>query len=260
MPNEPTLEELSAYLDAELDAATQARVAQHVAGCQECAARLEGLRQAAYAIRALPMETPRRTFTIPAQRRESFRWAPVGWLGGAAAALLIVVVGVNQMHGPVPSITAGTSKGAGAQYAAAPHAEVAPLSRSEDSTTGAQRALSTYGKTVVDPQNSSRSLTISTDAASYPSSGVMIVYFSTRGLSAAEASSVKLLLSKEDGQAGDAIRLLPPSDRPFDWQAAYSIPQMHLQAPIAGSYSLQVTIEKSDHQNLTTWLPVTITP
>jgi hypothetical protein len=88
----------------------------------------------------------------------------------------------------------------------------------------------------------------------------MTVYFSTRGLSVAEASSVKLFLSKENGQAGDAIRLLPPSDRPFDWQAAYSIPQMHLQAPVAGSYSLQVTIEKSDHQSLTTTLPLAITP
>ncbi|MEA2667775.1 MAG: putative zinc-finger, partial [Chloroflexota bacterium] len=61
VPTEPTLDELSAYLDHELDEDAKARVAQHVAGCAECQARLDGLRQASYAIRALPMETPTRT-------------------------------------------------------------------------------------------------------------------------------------------------------------------------------------------------------
>ena len=82
VPTEPTLEELSAYLDHELDAGAQARVAAHVAGCAECTRRLNGLRETVYAVRALPMETPNRTFTIPSERRQPFRWAPVGWVGG----------------------------------------------------------------------------------------------------------------------------------------------------------------------------------
>src|SRR3981081_3530094 len=119
VPTEPTLEELSAYLDHELDVATQARVAEHVAGCAECTRRLDGLRETVHAVRALPMETPRRTFTIPAQRRQAFRWAPVGWVGGAAAALLIIVAGVTQVHlnGPVGATsTLSQAPAKGSQY------------------------------------------------------------------------------------------------------------------------------------------------
>src|SRR5260370_40762154 len=97
IPNEPTLEELSAYLDHELDAATQTRIADHVAGCAECTLRLDRLRETVHAVRALPMETPPRAFTIPAQRPQSFRWAPVRWLGGVAAGSLLLDVGVAHL-------------------------------------------------------------------------------------------------------------------------------------------------------------------
>ena len=267
MPNkpmaEPTLEELSAYLDHELDAAGQTRVAEHVAGCDDCRARLDGLRQAAYAIRALPMETPARTFTIPAERRQSFRWAPVGWLGGAAAAVLIIVAGATQLHFHGPGTTASSSQ-TGANFAPAPNGEVAPLNRSNDATAGlAQHAFSTNSRTVVDPRNSSRSLTISTDATSYPAAGVITIHVTTKGLSGDEASSERIFLIRETGQGGYAIRLAPASTAstyPFEWEAAYSIPQMHLPAPVAGSYSLEVTIDTRDRQSLTASLPVTIRP
>src|SRR3989442_6262235 len=98
IPTEPTLDELSAYFDHELDDDPRARVAEHVAGCPDCQARLDRLRQTAYAIRALPMETPTRTFTIPAKPRESFRWAPVaGWIGGGAAAQVVLVFCVKAL-------------------------------------------------------------------------------------------------------------------------------------------------------------------
>ncbi len=120
--NEPALEELSAYLDHELDSATQARVAEHVAVCQDCQARLDGLRQATYAVRALSMETPPRAFTIPAPRERTVRrWAPAAWLGGAAAALLVVVFGVNQLHfqgpggGNTSTVSGGLAQGSYAE-------------------------------------------------------------------------------------------------------------------------------------------------
>jgi len=263
IPVEPTHEELSAYLDHELDAAAQARVAEHVAGCAECTRRLERLRETVHAVRALPMETPTRTFTVPAQRRQSFRWAPVGWVGGLAAAMLVVVVGVTQLHFHGPASMA-TSSQSGGNFAAAPNGEVAPLMKSNDSAAAAaQRAYSGNSKTVVDPQSSSRSLTISADASSYAASGIMTIHVTTRGLSSAEAASVRVLLTRETGQPGYTVRLEPPSTAstyPVDWEAAYSISQMHLPAPVAGSYSLQVTITKSDGQSLTATLPVTITP
>jgi Putative zinc-finger len=266
VPAEPTLEELSAYLDHELDAATQARIAEHVAGCHECRARLDGLRETVTAIRAMPMETPPRTFTIPEQRRQAWRWAPAGWIGGAAVALLLIAVGIQNLHLPASSPTSSTTSGglAGQHNAFAPYGQVAPLDRSGQGVPStAQRVLSANSKTVVDPQDSSRSLTISTDATSYLASGVITVQVTTRGLSGAEASSVKLFLSRESAPRGYAVRLMPPSSAstyPFDWEASYSISQMQLPAPVAGSYGLQVTIEMSNQQSLTASLPLTITP
>src|SRR5256886_14157621 len=99
-PAEPTLEELSAYLDHELDSAAEARVADHVAGCDECRARLDGLRETAHAIRALPMETPPRRFTIPEQRRPGWRWAPAGWIGRSAGGLVVGTVGLTDLDHP----------------------------------------------------------------------------------------------------------------------------------------------------------------
>lgn len=271
IPTEPTLEELSAYLDHELDDNAKARVAEHVAGCADCKAQLDGLRQTAYAIRALPMETPPRTFTIPSKRREPVRWAPVaGWIGGVAAAMLIIVVGVTHLPGHPSSMASSTSpvsgglgQGAAAPYAqGAPYHQVAPLAEPAQNDS-ALRAFSSNSKTVAGAQGSSRSLTISTDGASYSASGVITIHVTTKGLSANEASSVRIFVMRETGQAGYLVRLMPPSNAPtfpFDYQAAYSIHQMQLPAPVAGNYSLQVTIDTSDRSGLVAWLPLTITP
>ncbi len=267
-PSEPTLEELSAYLDHELDAGATARVAEHVAGCADCQARLDGLLQVARAVRALPMETPPRSFTIPARTRAPFRWAPVaGWIGSVAVAMVVIVVGVTQLHfpGPAATSTAGSASksSAGVAYGP-PYREVAPLNGSTqfapDTTL---RASSANSKTVTDAKSPSRSLTITTDATSYSASGVMTIHVTTKGLSAQEAASVRIFLMRETGQGGYTIRLDPPSSAPtypFDYAAAYSIPQMQLPAPVAGSYSLQVTIDTSDHAGLVAWLPLTLMP
>jgi negative regulator of sigma E activity len=274
IPTEPTLEELSAYLDHELDDASKARVAEHVAGCADCQARLDGLRQTTYAIRALPMETPPRTFTIPAKRRQSSSWVPVAsWIGGVAAAMLIIVVGVTHLPfhpantaSSYSPVSGGLAQGGAAAPNAqgAPYREVAPLDRSGQSNLdAASRAFSGNSKTVAGPQGSSRSLTISTDATSYRASGVITLHVTTNGLSSAEASSVRIFVMRETGQGGYLVRLSPPSNAPtfpFDYEAAYSIPQMQLPAPVAGNYSLQVTIDTSDHSGLVAWLPLTITP
>jgi Putative zinc-finger len=262
--SEPTLEELSAFIDDELPAEAQARVAQHVAGCADCRTRLDGLRQTAHAVRALPMETPPRTFTIPAQAHKPFRWAPVGWLGGAAAALLIVIVGVHQVHfaGSSATNSAGTVSGG---LAAAPYKQVAPTNAQVpalDSQAYAARAASNT-VVVVDPGNSSRSLSVGTDAASYPPAGIITIRVTTRGLSASEASSVRLLLVRGTGQGGYSVRLLPPTNQatlPYSFEAAYSIQQMQLPAPVAGNYTLQVTIDMTNGSSLVAQLPLTITP
>ena len=264
IPAEPTLEELSGYLDHELDAAEQARVAEHLAGCPDCQERLDGLRQTAHAIRALPMETPTRSFTIPAQRRQSFRWAPVGWVGGLAATMLVIVVGATQLHFHGPGGAASTSTISGG-LSRAPYGQVAPTTTGQtqalDSNAYAARPATNH-TVVVDPRNSSRSLTVGTDATFYSPTGVISVNVTTRGLSANEASSVRLILARGTSQGGYSVQLLPPTNEatfPFNFDAAYSIPQMQLPAPVAGNYTLRVTIDTGNGSALVASLPLTIT-
>jgi hypothetical protein len=259
IPTEPTLEELSAYLDHELDAGTQARIADHLAGCADCTRRLDGLRETVHAVRALPMETPARTFTVPEQRRQPFRWAPVGWLGGAAAALLVVAFGVSQLHGPAASTA--TTSGFSDHKALAPAASQG--SSTLDSRAGA--ASQAYNAnantvTVVDPLNSARSLTLSTDAKTYSAGGTMTVQVRFTGLPAGRTGVVGLLLERN----GYAVQL-PTGSGPSDasgFQASYQFANFDLSNPVAGNYTL-ILIEHlpgGNGDNLVARLPVTISP
>jgi hypothetical protein len=257
---EPTLEELSAYLDHELDAAGQSHVAEHVAGCADCKRRLDGLRETVYAVRGLPMETPPRTFTIPEQRRQPFRWAPVGWLGGAAAALLVVAFGVAQLHGPAGSSIA-TSTGPG-EKAAAPGASRAPGTLDAQSGAASQAFNASFNTvTVTDPINSARSLTLSTDARTYSASGTMTVRARFTGLPSGQTAIVGLLLERN----GYAVQL-PTGSGPGDasgFQNSYQFANFDLSNPVAGNYTL-ILIEhlpgEGNGDNLVARLPVTITP
>ncbi len=261
---EPTLEELSAYLDHELESSEQARVAEHVAGCAGCQARLDGLRQTAYAIRGLPMESPLRTFTVPEVARRQWRWAPVGWVGSAAAALLIIGFGIHSLnlHTGAGAATTAARGANSAQYSTVSKA-AAPLTPNDQHAGATQAFAAANARTVVVPNDSSRSLTIGTDGRSYPANGVLGLHIATSGISAREASTVRIFLTRERGQGGYAIRLAPPTSAPgypLNYDAAYSIPRLPLAAPVAGDYTLMVEVDLSDGSSLITWLPVTITP
>ncbi|HSO93662.1 MAG TPA: zf-HC2 domain-containing protein, partial [Candidatus Dormibacteraeota bacterium] len=176
MVTEPTLEQLSAYVDGELDPPARAELEAHLKTCSGCGVRLDSLRQTVSAVRALPMETPPRAFTVPAQRRQAWRWAPVGWMGGTAAALLAIALGITQLHGLGGAGNTASSSGA----AGLARPAVAPLARPElgaapkDVTPySAAAALSAQQTTVNAPGNADRSVTLSTDARSYASSGVL---------------------------------------------------------------------------------------
>ncbi len=255
-PAEPTLEELSAYLDHELDASTQARVADHVAGCAECTRRLEGLRETVSAVRALPMETPTRTFTIPAQRRQSFRWAPVGWVGGVAAAFLVVALGVTQLHGPAGS-TASTSRGFAEHKAAGPAAGLAQQGQA-DQFAGAASRSSANSMTIVDPRNASRTLTLTTDAKSYPARGTITIDVRFSGLDPDRTTVLALLLERN----GYAV-LLPTGSVPLDvhgFHGSYQLANLSLSDPVPGSYTL-IAIEQlpgTSGETLVARLPITI--
>ena len=252
-PTEPTLEELSALIDDELDAGAQARVAEHVAGCADCQARLDGLRQTAHAVRALPMETPPRAFSIPAQSHKPFRWAPVGWLGGAAAALLVIALGIQNLHfSPAISPTAGSS----ANYNAASSARkstggsgVAPLAAPAASVPGqqfdSQRSAPANGSTVADPSNGSRRMILGTDGASYSNNGRMYVSIQLQGSPSTSTSSADQGLTLTLFRNGVGVALNPVGV--ISWNGTpifggtYDLGTLPLTEPRSGAYELIAT-------------------
>jgi hypothetical protein len=255
IPTEPTLDELSAYLDHELDADALARVADHLAGCAECQQRLDGLRETAYAVRALPMETPPRTFTIPAPQRQPFRWAPVGWVGGVAAAFLLVAIGVTHLHGPAAT-TASTSAGIGRSAATAP-----PVNQ-QGGTADQQLYVPRHANAtkIAEPRNAARTMTLSTDKASYPAKGALTVDVEFTGL-AQDGTTVLMLFLERNGYGV----LLQTGSVPLDihgFHRSYTIANLALTDPVPGEYTL-VAIEQlpgSNGEMLVARLPVTIQP
>ena len=251
VPTEPSLEELSAFIDNELDAAERARVADHVAGCADCQARLEGLRQAAHAVRALPMETPPRTFTIPAQRRPSWRWAPVGWIGSAAVALLLIAVGIQNLHLPAGTATSGSPStvSGGLAYAPTTHSQkgaVAPLSApaaSSQQLDSLSRAAAPNADTVVDSRSNSRRMTLAADGASYSTSGRMTVSIQLQGSPSASTNSSDQQLTLTLVRNGAGVALNP--DGVISWNGTpifggtYDLGSLPLAGP--GDYRLEAT-------------------
>ena len=251
-PGKPTLEELSAFVDNELDPAEQARVAEHVAGCQECQARLDGLRQTAHAVRALPMETPPRRFTIPAQRRQAWRWAPVGWIGSAAVALLLIAVGIQ--HLPLPAGPAATSSSSGtisgglgqgpttlSHKAAAPVA--APAISSNDQLFNGQAATASASvATAVDPANRQRMI-VGTDRASYSITAQMRVTIELQGSPSTSTNSgdqglTLTLVRNGTGVALDPVGAISNNGTPV-FGGTYDLGGLGL--PGTGDYRLEAT-------------------
>ena len=272
-PAEPTLEELSAFLDNELDSATQARVADHVAGCDECRARLDGLRETAHAIRALPMETPPRTFTVPEQRRRTWRWAPAGWIGSAAVAVLLIAVGIQNLHLPAgPTATSGSSSANRGGLANAPATRsekgaLAPLSAPSPFTQqfDAQSAgAATNAATVVDPSNSARRLVLDTDKTSYATNGRMLVTVQLIGSPSTSLNSGDQGLTLILVRNGQGVVLRPVGVE--SWNSTpifggwYDLASFPLSAPSAGDYRLEATwlIPDGSGRVLQTSVPVRI--
>jgi hypothetical protein len=253
IPTEPTLEELSAYLDHELDMATQARVAEHVAGCADCKRRLDGLRETVHAVRALPMETPPRAFSIPAETRKPFRWAPVGWVGSAAVALLIIGLGIQNLHLPAgPSATSGSTanyNGASSTRKSAEGSGVAPLSAPATSLPGQldsqAGSVAANASTVVDPGNGSRRMILETDRASYPKNGRVHVSIQLLGSPSTSTNSGDQGLTLTLVRNGAGVALHPVGV--ISWNGTpifggtYDLGSLPLTEPRAGDYELEAT-------------------
>jgi anti-sigma factor RsiW len=268
IPTEPTLEELSAYLDHELDAATEARVGEHLAGCAECTRRLDGLRETVHAVRALPMETPTRTFTIPAPRRQSFRWAPVGWIGSAAAAGLVIGLGLS--HLPLQAGSASTA-GSSSFYqapathrtaeagAASPVAQADALSAAQKSTPFSNPA------TALDPTNASRRLVLGTDSASYPANGKMRVTVQLQGSPSSSTNSGDQGLTLVLVRDGVGVALNPVGVESWNGMPIfggwYDLKSLPLSGARAGDYRLEAswTIPDGSGRVLEASVPIRLT-
>jgi putative zinc finger protein len=250
--SEPTLDELSAYVDDELEPAHKARVAQHVAGCVDCRARVDGLRQTVNLVRALPMESPPRTFTIPAQRQRAFRrWAPVGWIGSAAAAVLVIAFGVGQLShglgggaGTTALRTSSDSRAAQDKqaYQAAGAPAVSPLSR-EPATLASQGFRN--ASPVEASLNGSQRLAVATDAATYSGTGAMRVRVVLYGSPSSSTNSRDqgLTLTLVRGGAGvalDPVGIIGSDGAPI-FGGTYTVGGMPLGEPRAGDYRLVAT-------------------
>lgn len=272
VPTEPTLEELSAYLDHELDDDAKARVAEHVAGCADCQARLDGLRQTAYAIRALPMETPPRTFTIPAKRRESFRWAPAaGWIGGVAAATVIIVVGLQHLpfhpaNTAISTTSGGLAYGSGTQKGAAAPVAAPGVSSNDQLSNGQAATASRNAATVADAGTSSRRMVLDTDRASYTTNGRMMVSVQLIGSPATSLNGGDQGLTLTLVHNGVGVALNPVGVESWNGTPVfggwYDLASLHLSEPRAGDYRLEATwvIPDGSGRVLQASVPVKITP
>lgn len=84
---------LSAYLDGEVAADEQQRVAHHLSGCTRCREDLVSLSRVRAAVRGLPLlEVPGSTLGLPEQSLAPVHRRPRVWIGAAAAAAAVLVV------------------------------------------------------------------------------------------------------------------------------------------------------------------------
>lgn len=103
MTDHLALEDLSAYLDDELDEARRAEVAQHLAECPRCSAELESLEWSVGFLRAAPRQPLPRGASLRIEVAESKKidrpWTSLlGWVVAAtAAAVLLIAVGANSL-------------------------------------------------------------------------------------------------------------------------------------------------------------------
>ncbi len=118
-------EQLSAYVDGELNAHARRVVEAHLAGCEECSALAEELRQTKSLLAALPRQATSRSFVLgqeyavqrrAAPRRASFTFAPV-----AALTVLVALLFVDTVD--FSSMSSSSDDAGGAATSGAPAAE-----------------------------------------------------------------------------------------------------------------------------------------
>lgn len=104
--------QLSAYLDGELSPEEMADVRRHLAGCEACAAELEGLRFTKRLLGRLESPTLPRDFAaglwarIDRPERRRWTWWPRPAMALAAVVLALILVGVPLVRGHLDRLKA----------------------------------------------------------------------------------------------------------------------------------------------------------
>jgi len=125
MSSHPELEQLSAYLDAELDATDHTALEAHLPACAECRSILAALRATIADLGELPEAAPTEQDSwalrsaISRARTPVKRWQRAAWAAGAVAAAAIAVVAIVQPGGGRQNaeLASGGAEGAGAPAA-----------------------------------------------------------------------------------------------------------------------------------------------
>ncbi len=269
MNAEPRIEELSAYLDAELTGTARQELEAHLAACETCRRRLDALRETVGAIRGLPTETAPRVFAIPAQREQRMRWAaPLAWAGGAAAAaLLVIVLGVALAHGPAGG--GSSAPAAGSLALREQQGRSGPSAYSPDRAGSALQSVLSNQASSTDPRNPSRALTLATDQATFSTSGTMRVRVSLKGASSpvavpetANAAGVRVVLLRGGYGADLTILFQTAGSAGLVFEGSYALDKLPLTDPRSGTYTLvaQWTIPDGSGAVLVAQVPVQLVP
>lgn len=110
------LDQLSAYIDGELEAHERTALEAHLPTCAECRSTLNALRATITDLASLPEPVPNEQDSwalrsaIARARAPVKRWHRAAWAAGAVAAALIAVVAIVR-PGPDPRQTLATSPG-----------------------------------------------------------------------------------------------------------------------------------------------------
>ncbi len=118
MQNHRELEQLSAYVDGELDADARARLEEHLPGCAECRTTLDALRATVTELRALDEPAPSQheswalRAAIARAKARPARWGRAAVALGGVAAVVIGFVAFGQF-GSTRSASDGVDLGAG---------------------------------------------------------------------------------------------------------------------------------------------------
>lgn len=115
------LDDLSAYVDGELDPGRRSAVDSHLAACDRCRARTAELRATTRLIAALPMPQPARSL-VPRVRAP--RWvAPLRTLATLASGVALFAFVATSLGSAVPLGTGGSAAAPAPNRAPAPEAQ-----------------------------------------------------------------------------------------------------------------------------------------